>query len=119
MFSTGFSSGARDGSNTSVMFFGTASRRLVCQPARSRMSTAWAAAPDHARDLLEVELHGLGVGVGHGKRRAGCARRTDGAKQGGALVALVGGLARARAAPRPLAHEAVLLADAGLVLEPD
>src|SRR5215207_2418354 len=77
------------------------------------------AAPDHARDLLEVELHGLAVGIGHGEGRAGCARRADGAEQVGALVALVGGLARARAAPRPLAHEAVLLADAGLVLEPD
>src|SRR5829696_5802999 len=74
------------------------------------------AAPNHARDLVEVELHGLAVGIGHGERGAGCARRADGAEQIGALVALVGGLARARAAPRPLPHEAVLLADAGFVL---
>src|SRR5918994_6132590 len=40
-------------------------------------------------------------------------------RQVGALVALVGRLAGPRSAPRPLPHEAVLLADAGLVLEPD
>ena len=40
-------------------------------------------------------------------------------RQVGAFVALIGGLAWARAAPRPLPHEAVLLADAGFVLEPD
>src|SRR5215203_2926614 len=42
MFSTGLSSGAREGRKMSVMFFGTASRAVVCQPARSRSSTAWA-----------------------------------------------------------------------------
>src|SRR6185436_16313643 len=73
------------------------------------------AAADTARDLDEVELHRLAVGVGHGERRAGAAR----AEQVGAFVALIGGLAWARAAPRPLPHEAVLLADAGFVLEPD
>jgi hypothetical protein len=77
------------------------------------------AAPDDARDLLEVELHGLAVGIGHGKRRARAPRRADGAEQVGALVALVGGLAGPRSTPRPLPHEAVLLADPRLVLEPD
>src|SRR3954469_16742230 len=77
------------------------------------------AAPDAARDLDEVELHRLAVGVGHGERRAGAARRADGTEQVGAFVALIGGLAWARGAPRPLPHEAVLLADAGFVLEPD
>lgn len=33
-FSTGLSSGARDGSSTGVMFFGTFSLAVVCQPAR-------------------------------------------------------------------------------------
>src|SRR5215203_759675 len=89
MFSTGLSSGAREGRKTRVMFFGTTRRELVCQPARSSRSTAWAP------------------------------RRTDGAEQAGAFVPLIGGLAWARAAPRPLPYEAVLLADTGLVLEPD
>ena len=66
-----------------------------------------------------MELHGLGVGEGQGERRADAARRADGAEQVGALVALVGRLARPRAAPGPLPDEAVLLADPGLVLEPD
>src|SRR5215203_3457907 len=39
--STGFSSGARDGRKISVMFLGTLRLPVVCQPARSRSSTAW------------------------------------------------------------------------------
>jgi hypothetical protein len=70
-------------------------------------------------DLVEVELHRVGVGEGQRERGAGAAGRADGAEQVGALVALVGGLAGPRSAPGPLPHEAVLLADAGLVLEPD
>src|SRR4051794_26296454 len=49
MFSTGLSSGAREGRKTRVMFFGTTRRPVVCQPARSRRSTAWA-------DVREAEL---------------------------------------------------------------
>ena len=74
---------------------------------------------DGAGDLVEVQLHRLGVGEWQRQRGAGAASRTDGAEQIGALVALVGGLAGPRSAPGPLAYEAVLLADAGLVLEPD
>src|SRR5215211_7535679 len=72
-----------------------------------------------ARDLVQVELHGFGVGVGQREGRAGAARRTDSPEQVGAVVALIGGLAGSRAAPGPLPHDPVLLADAGLVLEPD
>ena len=36
-----FSSGARDGRKISVMFLGTLRLPVVCQPARSRSSTAW------------------------------------------------------------------------------
>ena len=116
MFSTGFSSGAREGRKTRVMFFGTTRLPVVCQPARSSSRTAWAPLATTTGDLVEVELHGLGVGVGQRQRRAGAARRADRAEQVGALVALVGRLARPRPAPRPLPHEPVLLADAGLVL---
>src|SRR3954471_22599965 len=42
MFSTGFSSGARDGSRMMVMFFGMLRAPVVCQPARSSSSAAWA-----------------------------------------------------------------------------
>jgi hypothetical protein len=74
---------------------------------------------DGAGDLVEVKLHRLRVGEGQRQRCARAASRTDCAEQIGALVALVGGLARPRSASRPLPHEAVLLADPGLVLEPD
>ena len=91
----------------------------MCQPARSSSRTAWAPRATVLRDLVEMELHGFGVGVGHGESRAGAARRADGAEQVGALVALIGRLARARCRACPLPHDPVLLADAGFVLEPD
>ena len=74
---------------------------------------------DVARDFVEMELHREGVGEGQRERRALAPRRADRAEEIGVLVTLVGGLARPRSAPGPLAHEAVFLADAGFVLEPD
>lgn len=74
---------------------------------------------DVERDLVDVELHGLGVGEGQCQSRPDAARGADCAEEIGALVALVGGLDRPRAAPGPLPDEAVLLADARFVLEPD
>lgn len=74
---------------------------------------------DRAADLVEVELHGVGVGEGECER---CARATggaDGAEEVGVLVALVGRLARAGATPGPLPDYAVLLADPGFILKPD
>jgi hypothetical protein len=72
-----------------------------------------------AGDFVEMKLHGLGVGEGERQGGTGAAGRADGTKQVGALVALVGRLAGPCSAPCPLPHKAVLLADAGLVLEPD
>ena len=63
-FSTGFSSGAREGRKIGVMLSGTSSLPVVCHPARSSSSTAWGALGDVARDFVEVELHHVGVGVG-------------------------------------------------------
>lgn len=74
---------------------------------------------DHGRDLVEVQLHGLGADVGESQRGADTARRTDRAEQTGVLVALVGRLAGPRSAPCPLSNDAVLLSDPSLVLEPD
>lgn len=74
---------------------------------------------DMAADLVEVELHGVGVGEGQCERGARAAGGTDGAEEIGVLVALVGGLAWTRAAPGPLPDESVFLADPGFVLEPD
>jgi hypothetical protein len=74
---------------------------------------------DVARDFVEVELHHGSVGVGQREGRADAAGRADRAEQIGVVVALVGGLARARPAPGPLPNLAVLLADTGLVFKPD
>ena len=59
---------------------------------------------DAAGNFLDVLLHRFSVGVRHRDRRAFSARQADGAEELGVLVALVGGLARARALARPLAH---------------
>ena len=73
---------------------------------------------DMAGDLIEMHLHGLSVGIWHGNRCASSTCRTYGAKEIGILIALIGRLAGPRSAPAPLADDAILLTDAGLVLEP-
>ena len=74
---------------------------------------------DMTRDFIEVKLHHVRIGEGQRQRRAFALGRTNRAEEIGVLVALIGGLARPRAAFRPLPHEAVLLSDARLVLKPD
>lgn len=73
---------------------------------------------DMPADLVDMELHGLGVGEGQSQSCTNAAGRADRAEQVGALISLVGGLPRACAAGCPLPHDAVLLADAGFILEP-
>jgi hypothetical protein len=63
-----------------------------------------------------MALHCLGVGEGHRKGGADASGGTNGAEEIGAVVTLVGRLTKPRSALGPLAHEAVLLADAGFVL---
>ncbi|GLS21087.1 hypothetical protein GCM10007874_41040 [Labrys miyagiensis] len=72
-----------------------------------------------ATDLVQVLLHGWRIGIGHGQAGADAASRTDGSKQIGALVTLIGRLAWPGAAERPLTYKAILLAYPRLVLEPD
>ena len=74
---------------------------------------------DVAGDFLEVKLHRLGVGEGQRDRGPDTSGGTNGAKEIGALIALIGRLPGPRSAPGPLAHKPVLLADAGFVLKPD
>ena len=74
---------------------------------------------DVARDFVEVELHHVGVGIGKRQGRSDAPRWADRAEQIGVVVALIGGLSWSRSAPGPLADEAVLLSNPGLVLEPD
>ena len=70
---------------------------------------------DVARDLVEVELHHVSVGVGQHEGRPDAAGRADRAEQIGIVVTLVGGLPWPRSAPGPLADEAVLLPDPGFI----
>jgi hypothetical protein len=74
---------------------------------------------DGAGDLGEVIVHRARVGEGHDEPCRHSALRTDGAEYVGPLVAGVAGRPRAGAPLRPDAGEGSLLADAGLVLEPD
>ena len=98
------------------MLGGMASLAVVCHPARSSSSTAWAPLATWAGDFLEMELHGLGVGEGQRKCGPDAAGRDKSQPEIGALIALIGRLARPRSSPGPLTHEAVLLADAGFIL---
>ena len=70
-------------------------------------------------DLIEVHLHSGRVGFRQDQCRAFAEHRTYGAEDIGALVALVGRQARPRAFLGPNSGAAVLLANAGFVLEPD
>ena len=74
---------------------------------------------DIARDFVEMKLHHVGVGIGKRQSRSDAASGTDRAEQIGVVVALVGGLPWPRSTLGPLADKAVLLADPGLILEPD
>ncbi len=66
-----------------------------------------------------MHLHGARVGPGQHEGRALAAQRTDRAEQIGVLVALVGRQARAASLLRPKPDAAVLLAEPGLILEPN
>ena len=48
---------------------------------------------DTAGDLIQMELHGLRVGVWHGNSRTGASCRTNGTKEISILIALIGRLA--------------------------
>ena len=74
---------------------------------------------DRAADLVEMGLHGLGVGKRHGERGAYPAPGADRAEQIGAFITLVGRLPGSRSAPGPLPHQAVFLPDPGFILEPN
>ena len=70
-------------------------------------------------NLVEMQLHCSGICEGQ-RQRCSCAPGwADGTEQVGAFIALVGGLDGSCATLGPLTDEAVLLADAGFVLEPD
>jgi len=66
-----------------------------------------------------VQRHRGGIAARQHQARRGAAGWTDGAEQIGRAGALVVRCCRSAAAPRPAPGDLVLLADAGLILEPD
>ena len=74
---------------------------------------------DFPADLLKVSVHGFGIGVGHDHGGSDAAIWADGAEDVGGDVPVVAHHAGARADRGPDVGVSALLADAGLVLEPD
>lgn len=74
---------------------------------------------DGAADFVEMSLHRVGIGIGHDDGRADVACWAYRTEDVGVFVALIFGLPRTRAFFRPLIDEAVFLADARFILEPD
>src|SRR5580692_4424609 len=80
-FSTGFSSGAREGRKIGVMLLGTSSFLVVCHPAPVEDENGVGARGDVARDFVELKLHHVGVGVGQREGGPDAASRADRAEQ--------------------------------------
>ena len=74
---------------------------------------------DHRADLGQVQVHGGGVAAGQNARRTLAVLRADSAEDVGGGVALILWCGGSAAAPCPTTGDAVLLADPGLVGEPD
>jgi hypothetical protein len=74
---------------------------------------------DVPADLIDVELHGKGVGKRQRQAGTFSFRGADGAEQIGVLVALIGRLPRAGPAFCPEPDDPVLLPDPRFVLKPD
>src|SRR4051812_31647047 len=74
---------------------------------------------DVAADLGQVQAGGRGIGVGQDEGGTDGALRADRPEQVGPGVPAVAGRPGPGAAPRPHPGQRALLADAGLVLEPD
>ncbi len=74
---------------------------------------------DIAADLVKMQLHGLGVGVGHHQRSAGITRGANRTEQIGIARAKVGGESRTGAGFGPYPCPLGLLTNAHLILEPD
>jgi hypothetical protein len=77
------------------------------------------AGTDLLGDLGEVDSHRLAVDPGRDNGGAYGTRRTDRAKEVGRVITIVANCRWAAAARRPLIRQRALLADAGVVLEPD
>lgn len=73
---------------------------------------------DLCADLCQVQVHCMGVGIGHDQPRAFALGRTDRPEDIGPLGALVFGRRRPGAALGPAPGDLVLLPDARFILPP-
>ena len=69
--------------------------------------------------FIKMQLHGLCIGMRQSECRGFAKCGADRTEKIAVGITLVGGLAWPCSAPCPLPHDAVFLADAGLILEPD
>ena len=118
-FSAGLSSGERGGRGSRVRLSGGLSFWVVCPSGLVEDDHAMGSRGGLQGDLVELELHGGGVGLFAGPGRAHPARGTDGPEQIGAAGPQVGDLARPRPGLAPDPRAVGLLTDPHLVLEPD
>src|SRR3954470_17182780 len=117
--STGFNSGLYGGGWMRVRFAGTVRSSLTCQPAPSRTSAAWVPAGT-ARDSSARKTCMAAVETsGSTRATPPAALGADRAEQVGGAEALLPHAARAHALLVPDVGHAALLADAGLVHEPE
>src|SRR5215213_3126910 len=109
-----------------VRFGGTVRSSLTCQPAPSRTSAAWvpagtaraSSARKTSMAAVETPDRGPGQALGQDQRDALAALGTDRAEQVGGGEALLAHTARADPLLVPDVGDAALLADPGLVHEP-
>src|SRR5215216_793717 len=121
MFSTGFNSGARAGSSTSVRLSGTTRSLARCHPARSISMTPWApgaTACDTSARCRLMQAHGLRVASGQHQGRALALLRADRPEDVDRARPLIMRGAGPCSSSGPAARDLVLLADTGLVLPP-
>ena len=102
MFSTGFSSGAREGRKIGGDVFWHIEFAGGVPSGAVEQQHGMCAFGDVARDFVEVELHRFGVGIGQRERGANAPSRADRAKQVGVVVTLIGGLSGPGSASGPL-----------------
>src|SRR3954449_5819403 len=118
MFSTGFNSGARAGSSTSVRLSGTTRCLARCHPARSISRTPWAPGATACATSARWQAHGLRVASGQHQGRALTLLRADCSEDGDRTRPLIMRGAGPGAPSGPAPGDLVLLADTGLVLPP-
>ena len=80
---------------------------------------AMSALGDMAGDFFKMQLHRFSIGMRQRKGSTCAACRANRTEEIGIGIALISRLARPCSTPGPLSHNAILLANAGFVLEPD